>query len=224
MTDQLQSFPQEDRRDVITWRNDSGQTIPAFAVVQATAFDSVNLVYSVDQPSAVGDLFFANGPEDITAGRYGESKPWEQGPAVLIEQGASTPSSQVGPIAGSWKLGHGTRFQMVTSVFSSGLAGVRPAAASNRRRAMMLGTLSPTASVIGVPPPTANAALLYTTGAGVLDYERLSNSSIRTVQVVNFLTGIAIEAGTYVRIEELHGFWEPYVADCPSEPEDQPDP
>lgn len=216
MTDQLQSFPQEDRRHLINWRNDSGETVPAFGIVQATSFDEDELVYSIDKPGAVGDLFFVNGPQSVDDGDYGDSMLWEHGPVALIEEGSTTPSSMVGPIEDSWKLGHGTRFQMLTTI-SNGVAGVTTAGACRRRRAIMLGKLDKADSTLGALPPTAYAALVYTTSTGVLAYERKGSGSVRSVLVANFFVGIEIEQGTYVKIEELHGWWEPYAADCPPE-------
>lgn len=62
-----------------------------------------------------------------------------------------------------------------------------------------------------IDPSTAPAKILVMNATGDL---KLTSTE---VTVVNRFMNISIEAGTYVKIENMYGEWQPYAADCPGD-------
>lgn len=87
---------------VIPWINASGETIPAYGVVQFRE----NLVANMSQakkPDSTEGLFFVNGPVAVASGKYGESLLWTRPREVLMPAGINV-GDEVGPTASSWQM------------------------------------------------------------------------------------------------------------------------
>lgn len=106
----------------LPFRNDSGETIPAYAVVQLSGVIYVNgqHVWTAIKPSTTANIAntFFNGPTDVDAGSYGSCTADLPAWALL-----SDPTAQVGQTAGpepaSWKLKIGTGIYQILGLESS---------------------------------------------------------------------------------------------------------
>jgi hypothetical protein len=88
--------------DALRWLNTSGETIPAYGVIQLRA----NYTSGYNQASKPDDaqgLFFANGPVAVLATKKGESLLWNRPRRVKVE-GSPAVGTQVGPVADSWSM------------------------------------------------------------------------------------------------------------------------
>jgi hypothetical protein len=108
----------------LRWENISGETIPAYGVIQLK--DNYVSPYSqVSKPDGDVGLFYVNGRVDVSSAGAGESRLWNQPREVLIT-GTPTVGDEVGPVNGSWSMsadGHGFR---VFRQASGGIGVVTP--------------------------------------------------------------------------------------------------
>lgn len=102
MTDRHQSAGNRSKVDlstVIPWTNESGETIPAYGVVQIrTNFSTTSKAY---KPDNLDGLFFVNGMVSAAASAKGESYTWDRPRAVLLH-GSPSVGDEVGPVSGQW--------------------------------------------------------------------------------------------------------------------------
>lgn len=93
--------------DVAYFRNDSGETIPAYGVILlGTPFMSNGLIhYSANKPSTSFQRFYlVNGPEDIADDKFGWGT-WLTHPGkVLYDSGTPAAGESWGPKTGQWSL------------------------------------------------------------------------------------------------------------------------
>lgn len=98
--------------DSLRWTNTSGETIPAYGVVQLRA----NFAAGYNQASKPNDtqgLFFANGAVAVLATKKGESQLWNR-PRLVKVSGSPSVGTQVGPVADSWSMSEeGTGFYVM---------------------------------------------------------------------------------------------------------------
>jgi len=88
-----------DMSAVIPWTNESGETVPAYGVVQLrTNFSGAS---KASKPSSTDGLFFVNGMVTVAATKSGESLTWDKPRPVLIN-GTVTVGDEVGPVSGQW--------------------------------------------------------------------------------------------------------------------------
>jgi len=219
MTEQFQSHYEKNLRNVIRWRNTSGYTIPPYGCVQADTFDTDELLYDVIRPTDVGNLFFFNGITAVPNGSYGSSLPWD-GNAIMaqFEESDHEFATTADIVVDTFLLGEGDRFTLVSNIEDQGgmnVGSVLNTGGQGRKRGLMQERLICADSTLHTPPPEAKCAFLYVTPAGTLDFERAAGGELVIVDVVNFLEGIWVEEGMYVKVEKIEGLWEPYVADCP---------
>lgn len=88
--------------DALRWLNTSGETIPAYGVIQLRA----NYTSGYNQASKPDDtqgLFFANGAVPVLSTKKGESLLWNRPRRVKVE-GSPAVGTQVGPVADSWAM------------------------------------------------------------------------------------------------------------------------
>lgn len=111
-----------DLSSVIPWTNVSGETIPAYAVVQLrTDHDGVS---KASKPDGSSGLFFASGMVSVAEGKSGESQVWSR-PRVVLFDGSATVGDEVGPVAGQWYMStEGTGFRVLLQPNEGGLAVV----------------------------------------------------------------------------------------------------
>lgn len=84
---------------VIPWENSSGETVPAYGVVQfRTAYSGVSFA---SKPSEGTGLFYVNGLAPVTDGSRGDSLVWNKPRPVLLD-GSPGVGDEVGPVAGQW--------------------------------------------------------------------------------------------------------------------------
>lgn len=224
MTDQRQSYSHESFGNRARWKNTSGETVPAYGVVQVDEYDTDDKYWKVVKPTNVGDMFFVNGRIPVEDDAESSSLPLTVPQECLIDYGGVSPDALVSgvgvsPVPGEWAMGPGTLCSLLTNDSDAGTGWVM--LTDNRRhRGILSGLLSATeysgTTYLATSPATAECKLLYTKTDGTLDYDRDSVGTIRTVTVSNFLAGIAFEGGMMVRIEQMNGVWECYVVDCPA--------
>ena len=94
-----------DKGDVVPWQNNSGETIPPFAVIQLRTDRSSGLSYA-SKPIAGEGLFYVNGPVEVPPGRRGESLLWNRPRRVRVV-GAAAVGDTIGPVAGQWHMAIG---------------------------------------------------------------------------------------------------------------------
>jgi hypothetical protein len=220
MTNEFQHNIKSGYGEQIKWVNTSSEVVPAYGIVQPSSYDSVENRWNIVKPTEVGDIWWVNSGTEVISGDLGVSYPWHIAQPTLITGDNLNVGANCGPVPGEWYMAHGTKFSIVGTHDVDDTGMVMVSGQSRRRRAVMTSPLAENVYPLGfdyvlTPPQTASADLLFTTASGVLDYERNPGGSIRSVTVSNFLKGISVANGVYVRIEELDGFWEPYVADCP---------
>jgi hypothetical protein len=114
-TQPQRSFPQRHQRFTqhptgIGFRNDAGETIPAFAVMKITGTVTVDeaILWTVEKPGTEFSRFYlVNGPDTVsTNDLYGTGSFVDLPDRVLYDSGDGTPAyGQVwGPYPSSWKL------------------------------------------------------------------------------------------------------------------------
>jgi hypothetical protein len=103
MTDRNTAFNRSSRADsnTIPWANVSGETIPAFGVIQLR--DNFSVVSQGKKPNSKTGLFFTNGPVSVATGGRGESRLWNKPQSVSVEA-TVTVGEEIGPTSGSWKM------------------------------------------------------------------------------------------------------------------------
>jgi len=221
MTEQFQANFSKDFKDVIRWKNTSGYTVPPHGVVQAESFDEDGVFYNVIRPTDVGDLFFLNGPTAVPDGKYGSSLPWDGHPQLAqFEESDVEFATGADIIPDSFLLGEGDRYTLVSNIVDANGANIGSVlntgvGGQERKRGLMQERLICATQTLNAIPPYAQCAVLYVTPAGTLDFERTAGGALVIIDVANFMEGLWIEEGMYVKIEKIQGIWEPYVADCP---------
>lgn len=100
----------------VTFRNDAGEMIPAYALIQITGAVTVNdqVIFTADQWDGgdTSDVFYFNGPMDVADGEYGSAFQPNTAQWVLYDD-ADTPGFQEewGPVENSFEIGaDGTGF------------------------------------------------------------------------------------------------------------------
>ena len=110
MTSQFEPYSiRKDLRDIIVWKNNTGETIPAFAIVQMGEFFPDDNYFAAEKPTWEGVLFYVNGPIPIPDGKYGSSYTWFRPQLGLTSVAdpldpADMIGREVGPIEGQWFL------------------------------------------------------------------------------------------------------------------------
>ena len=109
--------------DMISWVNDSGESVPPFACVQIDSYNESTGLYSIIKPTWDGALHYVNGPTTILAGGIGTSEVWTRPRAAAILPVTTTFTSpdrvgcDVGPIEGQWSMSPaGTGFRLESNV------------------------------------------------------------------------------------------------------------
>lgn len=98
--------------DALRWLNTSGETIPAYGVVQLRANYSSGY-NQASKPDGSQGLFFVNGAVAVIATKKGESQLWNR-PRLVKVSGTPTVGTQVGPVADSWSMSEeGTGFYVM---------------------------------------------------------------------------------------------------------------
>lgn len=90
---------QLDLSATVPWENTSGETVPAFGVVQLRS--NFSTTSKASKPNAGTGLFFANGPVTVAASAFGESLVWNKPRKVLVS-GTLSVGDEVGPVDGQW--------------------------------------------------------------------------------------------------------------------------
>jgi hypothetical protein len=98
--------------DALRWLNTSGETIPAYGVVQLR--DNYASGYNqASKPNSSSGLFFVNGPVAVLDTKKGESQLWNR-PRLALVSGSPTVGTQVGPVEDSWEMSEeGTGFFVI---------------------------------------------------------------------------------------------------------------
>jgi hypothetical protein len=90
---------QLDLSATVHWENTSGETVPAFGVVQLRSnFSSTS---KASKPNTGTGLFFVNGPVTVEASAFGESLVWNKPRKVLLD-GSPEVGDEVGPVEDQW--------------------------------------------------------------------------------------------------------------------------
>jgi len=111
-----------DMSAVIPWTNESGETIPAYGVVQLrTDYSSGS---QASKPDGTEGLFFVNGMVSVAAEAKGESRVWSLPQAVLLE-GSLHVGDEVGPVSDQWYMDtSGTGFRVLLQPNGDGVGVV----------------------------------------------------------------------------------------------------
>ena len=106
---------------VVPWKNESGETIPAYGVVQLrTNYDTTNKVSKATKPDSTEGLFYVNGMVSVEATKQGESFVWNR-PRVVLLDGNPTVGDTVGPVEGQWYMStDGTGFKVLRQADENG--------------------------------------------------------------------------------------------------------
>jgi hypothetical protein len=98
--------------DTLRWVNVSGETIPAYGVVQLRS-NYASGYSQASKPNDTAGLFFANGAVAVLGTKKGESLLWSR-PQLVMVTGSPAVGTQVGPVSGSWAMSEtGTGFYVV---------------------------------------------------------------------------------------------------------------
>ena len=98
-----------DLGDGAKWLNVSGETIPAYGVVQFKA-NFTGGYNQASKPDGASGLYFANGGVGVPSAKHGESLVWKGARLVLLD-GSPGVGTVVGPTDGSWAMSEdGTGF------------------------------------------------------------------------------------------------------------------
>lgn len=131
MTNQFSSQLGRDIRDTVYWRNDSGEPVPPFAVVQINRYERESNLYVAGKPTWDGNLFYINGPTEIGFGGLGSSSTWTRPQVASLEtvvqesyragehksSDNSLAGTFVGPVDDEWFLSSaGAGFKLITDV------------------------------------------------------------------------------------------------------------
>lgn len=93
-----------DLSSILPWENVSGETIPAYGVVQLK--NNYTTTSQASKPDDTAGLFFVNGMVSIASGAKGESRVWNLPQAVLLD-GSPQVGDEVGPVADEWYMSSG---------------------------------------------------------------------------------------------------------------------
>lgn len=190
---------------VIPWTNESGETIPAYGVVQLrTNFDGSS---KASKPNAADGLFYASGMISVASTKAGESLTWDRPRPVLIN-GTVTVGDEVGPVSGQWYMDvTGGGFKVVRQ--PTGGVGVVVQTSSCKRLQVLMREDLFAAVDTKTDPSMATAFIL----------RRKANGDLRRttwmITVVNRFRNISVDKGTYAKAEWIDGEWQLYAADCP---------
>lgn len=110
-----------DSTPVLRWKNDSGETIPAFGAIKLQSYDAALDQFSAVKPDGSGKLHFVNGPKTVASGGYGESHLWHRSHIALTD-GAF--GDTVGPVDGSWEMTTAGEGFIVFSEPAGGVAAI----------------------------------------------------------------------------------------------------
>lgn len=98
--------------DTLRWVNVSGESIPAYGVVQLRS-NYASGYSQASKPNDTSGLFFANGAVAVASTKKGESLLWSR-PQLVKVTGSPAVGTQVGPVSGSWAMSEtGTGFYIV---------------------------------------------------------------------------------------------------------------
>lgn len=92
----------------VSWapfKNDSGETIPAWGVIRsadATSDSNEESYISAEKPNGTDAKHYINGPFDVAAGEYGSCATTY--PVWALVSAEVSPGDSIGPADGSWKL------------------------------------------------------------------------------------------------------------------------
>jgi hypothetical protein len=191
----------------VEFRNDAGETIPAFGIVRLTgiaAIDATRVVLTAAKPNVFGCQHNAaiNGPTAVSSGRYGVCTRAAVDVA-LYDTADGTPAfgEKWGPRDGSWKLKKNT----------GGFSVLGP---TNPDQGLVLVSPAPMRMFVGKTDGTHNKGGSGTISiyAGTLGSE--TDTGLNMTGVYNrFAT---LTSGKWVRCEwnETDGAWEITAAEC----------
>lgn len=109
MNEQFGHRDSERFRDVIRWKNVSGETVPAFGVVQLGQWDDTAGAYDGVKTTDAGTIWVANGPAPVPDDSYGSSAPWVRKQLVMTDGVTTDPvGTIVGPVADQWYMSEDT--------------------------------------------------------------------------------------------------------------------
>lgn len=111
-----------DMSSVVPWSNVSGETIPAYGVVQLRT--DYTTISRASKPNSTSGLFFVNGLVSVAAAAKGESRVWNLPQAVLLS-GSPQVGDEVGPVSGQWYMSRdGVGFRVLLQANESGVGVV----------------------------------------------------------------------------------------------------
>lgn len=117
----------------IKWLNSSGETVPAWGIVEVVSFDPSTEAFTIQKPTASGVIYFCNSGVDVPDGKHGESEGFNAGPqAVLLDKADDTIGKTVGPSENSWAVNSdGSGFVLYSDLFGGEYGLILDQAASS---------------------------------------------------------------------------------------------
>lgn len=104
---------------LIRWKNNSGETVPPFGVVEVESYVALTNTYVVRKPTSSGKLWYANGPVPVADQAYGASYLWHLPQQVLCSADPD-PGDGLSPEADSWELTTGSEFRFLAWIDEDG--------------------------------------------------------------------------------------------------------
>lgn len=98
---------------LVRWKNNSGETVPAFGVVEAESYVAETNTYVIRKPTSDGKLWFANGPVPVEDQASGASYLWHIPQQVLCSLTEPDAGEGLGPESGSWEMGLGSEVKFL---------------------------------------------------------------------------------------------------------------
>lgn len=142
--------------DTLRWVNVSGETIPAYGVVQLRS-NYASGYSQASKPNDTGGLFFANGAAAVVSTKKGESLLWSR-PQLVQVDGSPTVGDTVGPVSGSWSMSEdGTGFCVIHQPVAGVAAVVQVGGGGSGTheiwfRIVSVECVSPTETILTVEP------------------------------------------------------------------------
>jgi hypothetical protein len=187
-------------------RNDSGEEVPAFAVLRVTGSTTVRqqLVLTVSKPNAYGSqgLHAVNGPQAIASGKSGVCTFSSPAP-VLYDTGDGTPAvgERWGPRDSSWKLRKNT-------------GGFQISGSPDSTSGVVLAVVSPMLSFVGKTDSSHSKGSTGTISiySGALGSE--SDTGVNMTGVYNRFANVASAKWVRCHWNQDGQQWELVAAEC----------
>lgn len=199
-------------------KNQTGETWPAYGMAklgEVLSYDGPNAdipLYDLIKPDGDDGIYIVNGASDLADDDEGTAVHYSTSQYVSVEGTEVEVGTFVGAIPDKWyaSIAGKAHFQCVGEKnATTKLVAVVPSPVPARFQAIMLADLFAAVNIKDDPSTALAAVMVKRNGKMVVTHHQRV--------ITNRFKNISIDQGTYVKIEEMDGEYQPYCSDCPGE-------